>query len=187
MRHVKHLSSEQWHDYLSKCLPDGQAWAVAHNPLLNNILQIVASEIHHLDLFIATLLDELNPAQAEKLLPEWERDVSAIGSSTQLDKNNDVKKRKQNLIAQLTFNATITKQFILDLAKNFALSATVSEVKPNIVTISLPSNSSVYFLCSDNRCGDALLNIVSDTLFEARLKKVTPSHIDINFNYNKKG
>ncbi len=174
---MKHLSSQEWHDYLGKTLPDGSAWQVEDNAMLDAMMQVIANEIQRLDVFIARLADELNPAWTETLLPEWEQDA-------QPDKASHITDRQQNLTAQLTFHETITKQFVTALAKNFGLDAVLTEPEPNKLKIALSSNTPVHFLCSDSRCGDALLDIVSDTPFEKRIETLAPAHVNIKFNYS---
>ena len=175
---MRHLSSPEWQDYLSKALPDGSAWALEDNALLAQIAKLLALEINRLDVFISALIDELNPAQAENLLPEWERDALMGNVNKQT-----ITQRQQSLTAQITFHETVTQEFTVNLAKNFGLDIAIDEPKPNKVTIILPANTPVYFICSQSRCGDELLNIQSDTHFETRLQQLAPAHVDISFNY----
>lgn len=66
-------TAAQYQSQLRSLLPSGPAWDPERVPELEEVLEGVSQELARLDARAADLLNEMDPAGASELVPDWER------------------------------------------------------------------------------------------------------------------
>lgn len=66
-------TAAQYQSQLRSLLPSGPAWDPERVPELEEVLEGISQELARLDARAADLLNEMDPAGASELVPDWER------------------------------------------------------------------------------------------------------------------
>lgn len=193
------LNRDNFLSLLRDLLPTGIAWNRAPGSDLSELLTSIAEETAQVNGRTETLAIELDPRTTSELLDDWER-LLALPDPCSNPDNNSITTRRNEVLAKLTGQGSISRAYYIDLAARLGYMVTIFEYRQFLAGVShagdLLSNgdwvhcwlvtasagSAKFFSAGINFAGDPLA-VYSDGVLECYINKVKPAETLVFFAY----
>lgn len=184
---------------LRDLLPTGPAWNRAPGSDLTEFLTSIAEELKLVSDRTETLQVELDPRTTSELLDDWERLLALPDECSDPD-NQSVATRRNEVLAKLTGQGSISRQFYIDLAARLGYTVTIFEYRQFLAGVShagdllangdwvycwlvtASGGSAKFFEAGVNFAGDPLA-VYSDGVLECYINKLKPAETLVFFAY----
>lgn len=192
------LSVEQYKQFLLKLLPRGMAWPREKQWYVSKLIDAIAQEFYRVQLRADVLLQEKDPRATLELLEEWEKVVGIPDGCAPPAPTLD--RRRADIVARLTQEGSLDKQFFIDFAAYLGFTITITEYRPFRVGFSHPGDplsngdwvytflvtgpveTINFFSAGRNQVGDPLANWGNQFL-ECAINKRKPAETIALFAY----
>lgn len=193
------MAVEDYQQQLIALSPPGKAWNTAAGSDYNSLLKVFAIALSRFDDQAETMLNELDPRTATRLLPEWERCLGLPDPCAPADQT--LQQRREAAHAKYIMKGGQSKAYFIKLAERLGYLITIDTYRPFIAGLSrcgealqpddcrfnwrvnIPGNRVVHFRAGESAAGESLLHIVSAGELECVFHRLQPSHTDLFFNY----
>lgn len=193
------LNQGNFLSFLRDLLPTGPAWNRAPGSFLTDFLTSVAEELKLVNDRTETLRIELDPRTTNELLGDWERLVALPDECSDPD-NTSIVTRRNEVLAKLTSQGSISRQFYIDLAARLGYTIEIFEYKQFLAGIShagdllsngdwvhcwlvtAPAGTADFFEAGVDFAGDPLA-VYSDGVLECYINKRKPAETLVFFSY----
>jgi uncharacterized protein YmfQ (DUF2313 family) len=119
------MELEDYTNLLKKLLPPGLAWNKDYDSNIHLLMTAFAEEYARLDADTQNFLKEINPLEANQLLPEWER-VTGILMGCASNYLSSQSKREA-IKRKLAFRGGASEQFLIDVAASLGFPIKIQE------------------------------------------------------------
>ena len=192
------LILRRWQSVLKSLFPRGLAWNAKEDSASNirKLIDALSQEACRLEVRAFDLLSELDPRVTDQLLTDWERLLSLPDECEAEPQNLTVQQRRERIVQILTTSGSQNKQFYINLAANFGITISVTDVtdQPPFLAgrsragdrltngnwryafvISAPFENATRFRAGYGRAGQRLVDVSNPTL-ECLINKHKPAH-----------
>lgn len=181
---------EQYRTLLVNLLPRGKAWPRDRRFEVYNMLAGLAEEFLRIDLRVDQLLLEADPRSTTEMLEEWEAVVGIPDGCAPPAPTLD--RRRRDIVARLTQQGALNKQFYIDFAAYLGFTITIQEYRPfragvssagdplsngdwvYAFTVRGPVETINFFSAGRNQAGDPLANW-GNAFLECAINKRKPA------------
>ena len=113
----------QYVDGLRNLLPQGLMWESFKNPYtyMYKTLAAFASSFSDLDQGLCEVIDEVFPATSTNLLPIWQETLGLEAGTDTLEQ------QRQKVVAKLTMEASLSRQYYINYAKQLGYEIIIKE------------------------------------------------------------
>lgn len=122
------FSKEQYREMLYRLTPRGRAWPRERTSTLYQKYSAIAQELERIDLRGAQLIEESDPRTALEMIEDWERALGIPDECT--PPANTLERRRADIVARLTQQGSLSRQFLIDFALNLGFIITIDEFRP---------------------------------------------------------
>lgn len=166
---------------------------------MTNFLTSTAEEMKLVNDRTEALQVELDPRTTSELLPDWERLLALPDECSDPD-NTSVATRRREILAKLTGQGSISRQYYIDLAARLGYTVTIYEYRQFLAGVShagdpvsngdwvhcwlvtAAGGSADFFEAGVDFAGDPLA-VYSDGVLECYINKVKPAETLVFFAY----
>lgn len=190
-------TAEHYREALRALLPPGQLWPESITSMVSSFLEAIAQEFARLEEFGYGLLDEVDPRTTTQLLSDWERVAGLPDPCHGLGET--VQARRAELIARLTAQGSLSRQFYIDVAAAFGFAITIDEFDESnpgpgglgysgqdwrhVWRVNAPAvNTTTVFRVGESRCGERL-RAWGNQPFECLFARIKPLHTRVLHAY----
>lgn len=183
-------TKEQFREQVMRLLPRGMAWARERVTNIYLWAYGVACEFFRVDTRAKDLLEEADPRTTLELLEEWEEVVGIPDECA--PPANTLERRRADVVARLTQQGGINKQFYIDFALSLGFTITIYEFRPfrasfssandpccdmiwnHVFRVNAPVETIKYFSAGISQAGDPLASW-GNAFLECSINKRIPS------------
>ncbi|CAI8805127.1 Phage tail protein [Pseudomonas sp. IT-P74] len=192
-------TAAEYREQLNALLPPGQAFPRDPGTTLHDLLDGMSVELARLDARGSVLPQEVNPATAAELLPDWER-VAGLPDKCSGVLEETLQGRRNALLTKLTSTGGQSPAYFIELAASLGYTVTIEEFRPfragrsvagNALTngpwvhtwlVMAPQSSITDFRAGRSAAGERLRTWGNDTL-ECKINQLKPAHTIALFAY----
>lgn len=183
---------------LLSLLPNGFAWAKESGSYLYLLMLSMAQEFSRIDARGVRLIEESDPRTTTELLSDWERVCGLPDECSQAAQT--IQQRREAVIAKLTMQGSLSRQFFIDQAAALGYEVTITEFRPfragrssagDALTngpwrftwrVNSAENTIRSFQAGANSAGDPL-TLWGNEILECVISKLAPSETVVLFGY----
>jgi uncharacterized protein YmfQ (DUF2313 family) len=192
------LILKRWQAALRSLFPRGKAWDAKEDSASNisKLINALGQEACRLEVRAFDLLNEIDPRITNQLLTDWERLLNLPDECEPEPENLTAEQRRQRIVQVLTTSGGQNKQFFINLAANFGIAISVTDVTDQppfrvgrsrvgdrltngpwtfAFVISAPFENATRFRVGISRVGQRLVDVSNPTL-ECLINKHKPAH-----------
>jgi len=192
-------TAAEYREQLKALLPPGQAFPRDPGTTLHDLLDGMSIELARLDVRASVLPQEVNPAAALELLPDWER-VAGLPDKCSGVLEETLQGRRNALLTKLTSTGGQSPAYFIELAASLGYTVTIEEFRPFRAGMSVagdpltngpwvhtwliraPEASITEFRAGLSAAGERLRTWGNDTL-ECKINQLKPAHTIALFAY----
>lgn len=193
------LSRDNFLSLVRDLMPTGLAWNRAPDSFLTEFLTSLAEELTQANKRTDELRVELDPRTASESLDDWER-LLALPDECSDPENTSLATRRNEVLAKLTGQGSISRQFYIDLAARLGYTITIFEYRQFQAGVShagellsngdwvfcwlvtAPAGVADFFEAGIDVAGDPLA-VYSDGVLECYIEKRKPAETLVFFAY----
>jgi uncharacterized protein YmfQ (DUF2313 family) len=135
----KHItrSGEDYAEAMQQLLPLGQAWPRDYDSVLMKTVRGLTGIWGNIEGRASQLLEiESDPRTTTELLPDWERNWG-LPDPCMKDPPTSLDERRQALVTKMTSIGGQSRQYFIDVAKQYGYEITITEYAPYMTGVSL--------------------------------------------------
>lgn len=192
------FTKEQYREMLYRLTPRGRAWSRERASTLYQKYSAIGQELERIDLRGVQLIEESDPRTTVEMLEDWERALGIPDACT--PPALTLERRRSDIVARLTQQGSLSKQFLIDFALNLGFTITIDEFRPfragfseagdpltngdwvYTFLVHAPIETINYFSAGISQAGDPLANWGNDFL-ECAINKRKPAETIALFAY----
>jgi uncharacterized protein YmfQ (DUF2313 family) len=173
-------------DYLAalqKLMPRGRVWPRSPTAIITLVLTALALTFWRLDQAAGALLQDLFPATAVNMLPEWELSLGlpdpCIGEEPTLQA------RQAQVVQRLVSTGGQSVNYFTELAASLGYAITITEftgAQAHTWQVNCPQAQAIYFRAGQSAAGEPLLSGGSAVL-ECLFNELKPAQTTVTFVY----
>ena len=166
---------------LTRLLPRGRAWPRNGGSELSQLLGAHADAVYAVHARFVELLEvEADPAQANQLLADWEKDYGLPDPCTPL--NPSLQQRHAALLAKIAAYGGQSPAYFINVAAALGYAITITEPSANTWVVN-GALSTVTYARADQSVADDPLFTSGNTQLECVLNRLKPAHAVLVFSY----
>ncbi|MBQ0533479.1 phage tail protein [Providencia rettgeri] len=192
-------SVDDYTQALVSLAPQGRAWNLKPNTVMNYVLRGLAQTYHRSDVDAIKLLEEAFPKTVNSMLPEWEKTLG-LPDGCSLHETSNLAKRQNAVVSKLISTNGQSKFFFIRYAEMMGYIVTITEFRtarcglsfcgdpingedwPFVWRVNAGESTVRYALSGTSQSGDPLRSW-GDRYIECKLKTLTPSHTILHVSY----
>lgn len=195
------LTERDYTKQINALLPRGPVWTRRTGGLIDAILYAAACEFARVDAAAHRILTESDPRTSSQLLQQWFDDWGVPSECLAALADPTREQMRQDLLAKITSNAGLTKQFFVDLSAVLGYTVEVETFTPHDVTCTVADRlydddwRTVFVMNvavrdeTDLELFDATwtvdqpLAVFGNAVLECVVRALAPAHTTVIFSY----